>query len=74
MNVTINNTIDICKTYDVHDEGQDIDHGNKQGLADCFSIFLFHLDGDQYRGPSTNERDRLVGQLTNKDHDYKQQN
>ena len=73
-NVTINNKIDICKTYDVHDEGQDTDHDNKQDQADCFTIFLFLLDGDQYRGPSTNDRDHLVGQLTNKVHDYKQQN
>ena len=29
-NVTINFKIDLCKTYDVHDEGQDIDHDNNQ--------------------------------------------
>ena len=61
MNVIINNKIEICKTYNIHDDDQDIDHDNKQDLADCFTIFLFLLDGDQYRGPSTNDRDHLVG-------------
>ena len=49
-------TTKICKTYDNHDEGQDIDHENKQDLADCFTIFLFLFDGDQYRRLNTNDR------------------
>ena len=73
-NVTINNKIEIYKTYDNNYEGQDIDHDKKQDLVHCCNIFPFHLDGDQYRGPNINDRDRLVGLLSNKDHDNKQQN
>ena len=51
-NVTINNKIEIYKTYDNNYEGQDIDHDKKQDLVHCCNIFPFHLDGDQYRGPA----------------------
>ena len=40
-NVTINNKIEIYKTYDNNYEGQDIDHDKKQDLVHCCNTFTW---------------------------------